>query len=414
MRKPTLYKHRGNWYARFWNPDKGRYYARSLGIKAAGKKGRKSEALEAVLKMAAEGSAPKPAEPPPDNAAPLTDYALAFWQSDGEYAREKALVEKKPVSKHYLLANRRAVITKAVPYPGFEGVTLGSLTKPLIRKWKIWLAEQGCSGRTINTALQSIRVPVKRAYADDLIPADPFFGVPRASHAEKTRGILTPAEIRRLVSEPVTNPYSRLAVYLPIYCSMRMGEVRGLQWGDISDGVIHIRHNWQDGEGVKKCKCGSEGYVPLPRVVAAALNSVWEAAPLRGGEDFVMSLTPHKPVSKEKLTVFFRSELESIGIGEGERKRRNIVYHSLRHSFVTACRVAGLTDFETMTLARHKDRKMLERYSHGKEALDLTAMRDKLETALLPDTAGGCEQEFSPTRFFAPTLLAGQARQELL
>jgi hypothetical protein len=30
---------------------------------------------------------------------------------------------------------------------------------------------------------------------------------------------------------------------------MRMGEVRGLRWGDVEDGLIHIRHNWIDGDG---------------------------------------------------------------------------------------------------------------------------------------------------------------------
>jgi integrase len=60
------------------------------------------------------------------------------------------------------------------------------------------------------------------------------------------------------------------------------------------------------------------------------------------------------------------------------------VYHSLRHSFVTACRIAGLSDFETMTLSRHKDVKMLQRYSHGREALDVRRMGEKLERSLLP------------------------------
>jgi len=38
VRKPTLYKHRGKWYARFWDVEKGAYFSRALGIPVEGKK----------------------------------------------------------------------------------------------------------------------------------------------------------------------------------------------------------------------------------------------------------------------------------------------------------------------------------------------------------------------------------------
>jgi integrase len=154
-----------------------------------------------------------------------------------------------------------------------------------------------------------------------------------------------------------------------------MGEVRGLLWGDIADGVIYINHNWQELEGLKGCKCGSEGYVPMPRVVAELVNRVHALSPLAGPGDFVMGQRPYRPVSREFLAAALRFELFMLTITEKQRRERNIVYHSLRHSFVTACRVAGLTDFETMALARHKDRKMLERYTHEQEAMDLPTLR---------------------------------------
>jgi integrase len=386
MRRPTLYKHRGSWYARFWDEKEGKYHSKSLSVPVEGKKERRREAEEAARKIAAD-TALKAAEPTvkPQNSitsVPLVEYALAFWQPDGEYAKEKALIEKDPLSAHYLLSNRRLVETKMKPFPGFADITLNGLNKPIIRQWKLWMAEQGYSGRTINGALLALRVPVKRAFFDDLVPADPFAGVPRAAHKEKTRGILTPAEIKKLVETPAPDPRSRLAVFLPLYCSMRMGEVRGLQWGDISDGVIHICHNWQEGEGLKKCKCGSEGYVPMMRIIADLVNQVHAIAPLTGQNDFVMSIKPYHPVCREYLSEALRSELSLIGIDEEQRKARNIVFHSLRHSFVTACRIAGLSDFETMSLSRHKDVKMLQRYSHGKEAIDVKQIGEKMEQSL--------------------------------
>jgi integrase len=340
-------------------------------------------AVKAVVSANAAMSADAAASVKIESAAnmPLLEYAENFWKSDSEYIREKALVEKKPVSMHYLLTNRRMVEIKMKPFPGFSGLTLGGLSKPVIRLWKIWLAEQGYSGRTINCAMLALRVPVKRAFQDDIIPSDPFAGVPRAAHSEKTRGVLTLTEIKKLSETPAQDYRQRLAVFLPLFCSLRMGEVRGLQWGDISDGVIHIQHNWQEGEGVKPCKCGSNGYVPMPHVIASLINEIRVIAPLTGPENFVMAVKPGHPICREFLTQSLRNELALIGIDEEERKKRNIVYHSLRHSFCTMSRLIGLSDFEVMAISRHKDIKMLERYSH-REALDVRNLTGKFEQFL--------------------------------
>jgi integrase len=281
MRRPTLYKHRGTWYVRIWNAAEGKYRAHSLGIPVEGKRERRREAEEAARVLAEKlTEATEQAAKEAEQRIPLADTSLlsyleSFWQDDGEYAREKALVEQTPVSLHYLLTNRQAIKNKAALFDGFQGLTLSMLSKSLIRRWKLWMAEQGHSGRVINVALQAVRVPVRMAFNDDVIPLDPFAGVKRAAHKEKRRGILRPAEIKRLVGSPVLDPYTRLAVYLSLYCSMRMGEVRGLLWGDIADGVIHICHNWQEREGLKGCHTATSPELPCRRLNPSTVNTLF-------------------------------------------------------------------------------------------------------------------------------------------
>ena len=65
-----------------------------------------------------------------------------------------------------------------------------------------------------------------------------------------------------------------------------------------------------------------------------------------------------------------------------EQKRRNLTFHSLRHTFVTLSRMAGITDIEIQALAGHKDARMMENYSHAGQVLDFTDAREKLEKAL--------------------------------
>jgi integrase len=100
-------------------------------------------------------------------------------------------------------------------------------------------------------------------------------------------------------------------------------------------------------------------------------------------------------------------ELAAIGIsgtwkGEGaapagyvnEQEQRNITMHSLRHTFITLGRLAGISDIEIQALAGHipgamnytpagyQPGAMMERYSHAAQVLDFAAAREKLEKAV--------------------------------
>ncbi|MCL2277177.1 MAG: hypothetical protein FWC21_04705 [Treponema sp.] len=134
MRKPTLYKHRGSWYARFWNEAEKKYHSRALGVKIEGKRERRDEAVVTALKLA-----PEMARTAVKNAVvektiadiSLFEYVESFWRPDSEYAKEKALLDKKPLSYHYIFVNREMIKNKMKPYEGFSGLLLKELTKPI-------------------------------------------------------------------------------------------------------------------------------------------------------------------------------------------------------------------------------------------------------------------------------------------
>jgi integrase len=186
-----------------------------------------------------------------------------------------------------------------------------------------------------------------------------------------------------------------------------MGEVRGLQWGDIGEGLIHIRHNWQNGEGLKapKCKGGAirenPRTVPLPAAVAVILEILQGLALESAPEGFVIEAFRNngEPVGKNFFRYILDKELEAIGIPGtwkkkkdkdgneikkpedyvNEQKRRNLTFHSLRHTFITLGRLAGITDLEIQALAGHRSGAMMEHYSHAAQVLDFEAAREKLE-----------------------------------
>jgi integrase len=94
------------------------------------------------------------------------------------------------------------------------------------------------------------------------------------------------------------------------------------------------------------------------------------------------SAQPDKPPNTKYFQRALQKELDVIGISGNEQRRRNLTFHSLRHSYITLGRLAGISDLEIQALAGHKSGAMMERYSHASQVLDFAAAREKLESVL--------------------------------
>jgi integrase len=389
-RKPfTLYQKQTKtgpvWYARFWDEETRRYaVTRSVGVPAEGKRRRRYEAEEAARVMLPSVRF----DPAPDKN--FVQYAAEFWTSNSPYARECEAVRKKPLSMQYVKNNHEDIRRHVEPFPGFRGVTLQSLNAGTIRDWMTWAAGKGMSGRRINTVLQSMRVAARYAVAREEIDRDPFKSIGEAEDQPREKGVLTPGEAAALTQAPMKDPRTRLAVLLGLLCGLRRGEVRGLLWSDIGEGLITIRHNWIDAEGMKapKCKGGAvrenTRLVPAPAVVKTLLETLRGLArnPAPDGGVFEGVRRRNEPLGNNFFRRALTVELLAIGINKAEQRRRNIVFHSLRHTFVTLERLAGITDIEIQALAGHRSGKMMERYSHAGQVIDFESTRQKLQQVI--------------------------------
>jgi integrase len=261
----------------------------------------------------------------------------------------------------------------------------------------LWMSEKGLSGRRINSVLQSMRVAVRYAIEREEMENDPFKKVHEATEQRKKKGILSVTEVKKLLSTPTQDLYSRLAIMLGLLCGMRRGEVRGLLWSDIEGELIHLCHNYQDSDGLKGPKCGSARTIPIPKSVQSLIKSIKTkiGEPEPSSFVFFSPADERMPLSNNFFRYALERELVAIGIpGEwrgkekapdgyvNEQKRRNLTFHGLRHTFVTLGRLAGITDLEIQALAGHKDASMMNYYSHAEQVLDFTRAREKLEMAV--------------------------------
>jgi integrase len=360
---------RDYWYVRYWDDRQKRYAThRSTGVEAAGKRGRRAEAEQIALEMLPGICF---------NTSDLTmlQYVKKFWQPEGPYFREHERVYARKLSVYYAKSHLDVLRLHVSPYPPFAHIGIEKLTAGLIRDWMLWLAERGVSGIRINRAMQTIRIPLRYAIERDEAKVDPFTKIKPAHEIHQEKGVLTKDEVIALLNAPVTNKKHRLAVLLGALCSMRLGEVRGLLWEDLDPeaGIIHIRHNWQDLEGIKGPKCGSFRDVPLPSVVYEMAQEVRE----KSTGPLVFGRKDGKPLCNGYFRLALIVELAAIGINKvmvqengkklidnSGQQRRNITFHSLRHTFVSLVRLAGIGDFQAQALAGHKSIAMTERYSH--------------------------------------------------
>jgi hypothetical protein len=172
----------------------------------------------------------------------FTWYVADFWKDDSPYAREYAVVRKKPLSAAYIKLHHDNVGRHIAPFPGFRGVTLQSLISGVIRDWMAWAAGKGMSGRRINTVLQSMRIAVRHAVSREELDRDLFKNIREAEEYPWEKGALTPVEVSRFIHAPATDPRGRLVVLLRALCGLGLGEVRGFLWRDIGERVITVRH----------------------------------------------------------------------------------------------------------------------------------------------------------------------------
>jgi integrase len=377
----SLYKKRIGtreyWYARYWDEREKRYSVhRATGVEAAGKKGRRGEAEKIALEML-------PAVCFNTSDMTMIQYVKKFWQLDSPYFREHEKVYAHKLSAYYSKTHLDVIRLHLEPYAPFKHIGIAKLTAGLIRDWMLWLAERGVSGTRINRAMQAIRVPLRYAIERDEAKVDPFTKIKPAHEIKHEKGVLTKNEVITLINAPVTDEKHRLAVLLGVLCGMRLGEVRGLHWDDLDPkaGVIHIRHNWQDMEGIKDPKCGSAREVPLPNTV----RELAEACRKKSAGPLVFGRKDGKPLCNGYFRLALIAELVAAGVnrtvalGDGKkavddsgRRQRNITFHSLRHTFVSLARMAGIGDFQAQALAGHKSSAMMERYSHRKGVVEVS------------------------------------------
>jgi len=384
-RTPFVFFRRGSKvYVQFWDDEKGGYAtARSTGV------GTENEALKVVMEWMRTGGPPPPRRSVKKKYGfqmTACGYLSDFWKADSPYILGKR-ARGATLSEMYRKNNESFIKRLFLPHFN-EKLPLVRLKTADLEAWVMMLYQKKVGPRTVNAALQAVSVALREAARLGLIPFSPAIGVRPVKDAPKARGMLTLAEVKKLVDLDMTDLQVKAATLLACLCGFRLGEVRGLQWEDIDfeNGTIKLCHNLPNSEktvtGLKIPKWGSSREVPAPDEVLDALRAL---APKPAGFVFT-NPRDGGPMFPKAAPEGFESMLRDIGITEEMQKARRIVFHSLRLTCVSLSRGAGVPDFVVQRIAGHKTMDMTDRYSHASEE-DIQNARSLVEAMFKKEKA---------------------------
>ncbi len=239
----------------------------------------------------------------------------------------------------------------------------------LVADWK----RAGMAASSIRNNLDPLRVIIREAIEDGQMVVDPLDKLKLPQGYNRRERVADKAEAERLLG---ALPEDERALWATaFYSSLRRGELRALRWSDIdfAEGVIHVRHGWDDVQGQQGVKSdASERDVPLTAVLRPFLIA-HKLATGRGGDDLVFGRTATLPFTSSTVGERARrawgwkkvrnpqldkdptAKPKEIWVKDREDALEPIVLHESRHSAASYAYEAGLGDVELAAFVGHSD-----------------------------------------------------------
>jgi hypothetical protein len=181
-------------------------------------------------------------------AVPFIQFLELFWDFEkSEYIRDRLAHGFRFTRRHaYDCQNR----LKAELVPFFGDKKLNCVTTDDLRKLSNQLADRGLATSTINQTLLVCCTPLKWAFNQKIIPANPVVGLTRFSITNKERGILTESEAAAVFTVDWKDKRAFVASLVSATTGARQGECLALRRSDIGEDTLNIAHSFSTFDGL--------------------------------------------------------------------------------------------------------------------------------------------------------------------
>ena len=294
-------------------------------------------------------------------------YAQDWWiwgkcnYCRGRLARSP--VGRPTISQRHA-ADMRAVLELHI-LPRFRTSRLSSIKPQAIESWMFDLLDQGLSPKRINNIAGCLRVMLGEAKRLSLLAANPFGAVRMFAGRGRDRGTFSLEEIRTLFGpdslEKIWNGHTlyRVVNELAAATGLRQGEILALRDENIHEDHVHVSQSYHWKYGLLPTKTRQERDVPVPARVME------DIAFFIGSGGFLFSVNRGEtPTSGSRVTQALYEALERAGITTEERKKRNLTFHSWRHTFNSLARSHAVPTAILQRVTGHSTLQMTDHYTH--------------------------------------------------
>ncbi|MGA2428899.1 MAG: site-specific integrase [Candidatus Acidiferrum sp.] len=269
--------------------------------------------------------------------------------------------------------------------PHWEKYELGDVRTIQVESWlrALPLAKSSCAKiRNLMSVL------FNHACRYELFDRNPIYLVRQSAKRRAAPVVLTPAEIKMLVSSLAIR--ERTLVLLAASTGLRQSELFGLRWGDIdfSCGTMSVTRSIVYGV-VGPCKTeSSQKPVPIHPMLADALMQWRKRSAYIKSDDWVFASKRYRgrrPYwGQAILRKYIRPAAQRVGI------QKRFGWHTFRHSYSTLLRSVG-TEFKVMQeLLRHSSlRSTLDVYTQAVTPAKHAAQAAVLSLVFASNVNGG-------------------------
>jgi integrase len=272
----------------------------------------------------------------------------------------------------------------------FEGFRAVDITTDRLREFIRKQQDGGAANGTINRTLALLRRMFNLAVQDSKLRDIPYF--PMLKEAPPRKGFLEHADFLRLRSE--LPEYLRSVLTMGYFTGMRLGEILGLRWSNVSVSDAQVRLDAGStknddarnipltGELLEMLKIERQRNPSAEFVFVrdgeriGSFRKAWASACVRLGlAAYVWKCKPCKRVCENPS-----QKCESCG-NPLRRSYRGLIPHDLRRCGVRNLVRAGVPERVAMAISGHRQRQVFERYNIVSER-DLKLAASKLESYL--------------------------------